>query len=131
MDEQRKALMKPFELLGIAAVCGLVVFGVLVLTTRNVVNGLIAGGSVFIIALVVLAMLVLSYKPNDSVDHYLDRFDVGESKEATTETGNEPAATDGETNLEEAPATTQASEASTEVDDEAQDEELSSRESGV
>ena len=74
-DPKRKALMKPFELLGVAALFGAFVAFIIVYTTRNWDVALIAGGGTFVVAVVVLAMLVLSYKPNAPVVHYLDRFE--------------------------------------------------------
>lgn len=71
--QRRRALLKPFELLSISAVFAVFVFGVFLLSTRNPVTGSIAAGVVFIISTVVLAMLVLSYRPNAEVPVYLDR----------------------------------------------------------
>ncbi|GGA69083.1 hypothetical protein GCM10011490_19540 [Pseudoclavibacter endophyticus] len=71
----RKALLKPFQLVGLSAVFGVFVLLIVLLTTRNLLNGLIAAGVVFILSLVVLAMLVLSYKPNAESTAYLDRFE--------------------------------------------------------
>lgn len=88
-DPKRKALMKPFELLGISAVFGLFVALVIFYTTRNGLVAVIAAGGTFIVAVVVLAMLVLSYKPNEPVVHYLDRFDEDASRidDGDAETG--------------------------------------------
>lgn len=70
----RKALFKPFQLLGLSALFGVFVVLVVLLTTQNLTNALIGGGATFILSLVVLAMLVLSYRPNAEVPVYLDRF---------------------------------------------------------
>lgn len=74
-DPRRRALLKPFELLSISAGFGVFVLLIFLLTTRNFVNGIIAAGIVFIISIVVLAMLVMSYKPNPRSERFLDRFD--------------------------------------------------------
>lgn len=80
-DPRRRALLKPFELLGISGGFGLFVLLVFLLTTRNLVNGVIAAGIVFVISLVVLAMLVMSYRPNPRSERFLDRFEDGEGEE--------------------------------------------------
>ena len=89
MKPQRKALLKPFELLGFAAVLGAVVFGVFLLTTRDVLNGFIAGVGVFIVSVVVLAMLVLSYRPNPEATVYLDRFEESPEDETAAESAKD------------------------------------------
>lgn len=78
---QGKALLKPFQLLGIAG--GLAVFTgfFVMLSLRNFELALIFSGVVFIVTLVVLAMLVLSYRPNPDVPVYLDRFETEEGDE--------------------------------------------------
>lgn len=70
----RKALLKPFQLIGLSAAFGGFVLLIVLLTTRNFELGLIAAGIIFILSIVILAMLVLSYKPNAEVTVYLDRF---------------------------------------------------------
>lgn len=70
----RKALLKPFQLLGLSAAFGIFVLLIVLLTTQNFVNGLIGAGITFVLSVVVLAMLVLSYKPNAEAPVYLDRF---------------------------------------------------------
>ena len=69
---ERRRLMKPFEVLGIAAGCGLTVALVVILALQNFVFALIFGGAAFVVV-VVLAMLLLGYKPNDDAPTYLDR----------------------------------------------------------
>lgn len=86
-DPRRRALLKPFELLSISAGFGVFVLLIFLLTTRNFVNGIIAAGIVFIISIVVLAMLVMSYKPNPRSERFLDRFDEPDADDAP---GGEP-----------------------------------------
>lgn len=102
-DPKRKALMKPFELLGISAVFGLFVAGVIFYTTRNGVVALIAAGGTFVVAVVVLAMLVLSYKPNEPVVHYLDRFDE-DAPRIDGDDGETPAPAAATVSTDSAPA---------------------------
>lgn len=72
--------MKPFEVVAISFVCGVFVLGVVLLTLQNWVLGLILGGIAMVVVLLVLALLLLSYKPNPDVPVYLDR-QLYESKE--------------------------------------------------
>lgn len=65
--------MKPFEVVAISFVCGVFVLGVVLLTLQNWVLGLILGGIAMVVVLLVLALLLLSYKPNPDVPVYLDR----------------------------------------------------------
>lgn len=81
MTASRNALLKPFQLLTIALVCGAFTGFFVFLATHNFSLSMIALGAVFIVALVVLAMLVLSYQPNPDVEVYLDRFDGSGSRE--------------------------------------------------
>lgn len=73
MNEERKALMKPFEVLGIAAAAGVFVLLIVELATKDMVLSLIFAGIAFILTLMVMALLLLSYKPNPDVPVYLDR----------------------------------------------------------
>lgn len=76
-DRQKgKALLKPFQLLGIAGGLALFTGFFVILSLRNIDLALIFSGVVFVVATVVLAMLVLSYKPNPDVPVYLDRFET-------------------------------------------------------
>lgn len=81
MTGQRKALLKPFQLLGIAAGLGLFAGLIILLTIRRIDVALIGAGGIFVVATVVLAMLVLSYKPNPDVPVYLDRFENEDGEE--------------------------------------------------
>jgi len=72
--------MKPFELLAISAGCGLMIFLIVMLTLQNLMIALIGFGVAFIVTIVVLAMLVLSFRPNPEAPVYLDR-QLAESKE--------------------------------------------------
>lgn len=102
--------MKPFELLGISAVMAGFVLLILLLTTQDFLLGIIFAGVAFIVSILVLAMLVLSYSPNPENEVYLDRFenaeqgvsrsDEGEESRAATQT----AAADETTPVDEAAA---------------------------
>lgn len=81
-DRRRTALLKPFQLLGIAAGLGLFAGAIVMLTIRRLDLALIGAGAIFIVATVVLAMLVLSYQPNPDVPVYLDRFEGRDGEEA-------------------------------------------------
>lgn len=94
-ETNRKALLKPFQLLTLAAAFGVFVLLIVLLTLRRIDIGLIAGGAVFIITLVVLAMLVLSYKPNVEATAYLDRFSEP-TPDAATDDAATPAARETE-----------------------------------
>lgn len=77
-DPRRRDLTRPIELLGMAAVFAVFVGGMVILFTRPVstrqwVFALVSAGVTFIVALVVLAMLVLSLgkdavRPLDGAD---------------------------------------------------------------
>ncbi|MGO1543775.1 MAG: hypothetical protein ACTHXA_05470 [Gulosibacter sp.] len=69
----QRALMKPFEVVAIALACGIFVFGVVMLTVQDWLLGLIFAGISIVVVLLVLALLLLSYKPNPDVPVYLDR----------------------------------------------------------
>ncbi|WP_311479005.1 hypothetical protein [uncultured Gulosibacter sp.] len=77
---QRKALMKPFEVLAISIGMGLFAALLVIFTLKNVVAALVLGGGVVVLALVVIGLLLLGYKPNPDVPVYLDR-DLYESGE--------------------------------------------------
>jgi hypothetical protein len=71
--QQRKALMKPFEVVIIAAAAGIFVLLIVLLTVKDIVLGLIFAGVAMVIVLVVMALLLLNYKPNAEAPVYLDR----------------------------------------------------------
>lgn len=79
-QSRRQVLMKPFQVIAISAVCGLFVFGIILLALRNPVLALIGAGVTMVLVLMVLALLLLGYKPNPDVPVYLDR-DLYESDE--------------------------------------------------
>ncbi|MFO7689538.1 MAG: hypothetical protein R6W83_03145 [Cryobacterium sp.] len=62
----RSDRLKPLELIGISAVMALFVGLTILLTTRDVILSSIGFGVTFILALVTIAMLVMSIKPNAS-----------------------------------------------------------------
>ena len=86
---KRRAVLKPFELLGISAVMAGFVLLILLLTTQDFVLGLIFAGVAFIVAILVLAMLVLSYSPNPDTEIYLDRFENAEQGVARSDEGEQ------------------------------------------
>ncbi|GEM_PF-6245761 len=87
MSSKRDAILKPFQLIGIALAFAVFSGAVAVFTTRNVMLAIVGGGGIFIISLVVLAMLVLSYKPNDDAEVYLDRFEPDASRSDSVSDG--------------------------------------------
>ncbi|MDJ0348690.1 hypothetical protein [Cryobacterium sp. PH29-G1] len=68
----RSDRLKPAELLGISAAMALFVGVTILFTTRELTLSLIGLGVTFIVALVVIAMLVLGMKPNESEQTDLD-----------------------------------------------------------
>ncbi|SJM66890.1 hypothetical protein [Gulosibacter sp. 10] len=76
----RRALMKPFEVVAISAGCGIFVLLVVLLTLQDWIIGLVFGGIAMVVVLLVLALVLLGYKPNPDVPVYLDR-DLYESDE--------------------------------------------------
>lgn len=76
----RRALMKPFEVIGISVACGLFVFFIVVYTLKNWTLAFVLGGVAIVAVLLILALLLLGYKPNPDVPVYLDR-DLYESDE--------------------------------------------------
>ena len=88
----RKALMKPFEVVGISAVCGAFVFLIVVYTLKNWTLALVLGGAAIVLVLLILALLLLSYKPNPDAPVFLDRFekpDADGDAEAPAEPGSD------------------------------------------
>ena len=77
---QRQVLMKPFQVIAVSGGLGLFVMVIIIYTLRNWTLGLIWGGIVMVVVLMVLALLLLGYKPNPDVPVYLDR-DLAESDE--------------------------------------------------
>lgn len=77
---QRRALMKPFEVLGVAGASGAFVFLIVLLTLKDFKLGLILAGITIVVVLLILGLLLLSYKPNPDVPVYLDR-DLHDSDE--------------------------------------------------
>ncbi|WP_146079209.1 hypothetical protein [Pseudoclavibacter sp. RFBA6] len=89
---KRRAVLKPFELLGISAVMAGFVLLILLLTTQDFVLALIFAGVAFIAAILVIAMLVLSYSPNPDAERYLDRFENAEQGVSRSDEGEESRA---------------------------------------
>nr|WP_181063006.1 hypothetical protein [Pseudoclavibacter sp. RFBI5] len=89
---KRRALMKPFELLGISAVMAGFVLLILLLTTQDFLLGIIFAGVAFIVSILVLAMLVLSYSPNPENEIYLDRFENAEQGVSRSDEGEQSRA---------------------------------------
>lgn len=84
--------MKPFELLGISAVMAGFVLLILLLTTQDFLLGIIFAGVAFIVSILVLAMLVLSYSPNPENEIYLDRFENAEQGVSRSDEGEQSRA---------------------------------------
>ncbi|WP_104313388.1 hypothetical protein [Pseudoclavibacter sp. RFBB5] len=89
---KRRAVLKPFELLGISAVMAGFVLLILLLTTQDFVLALVFAGVAFIAAILVIAMLVLSYSPNPDAERYLDRFENAEQGVSRSDEGEESRA---------------------------------------
>lgn len=60
----RRDRMKPLELVVISLIIGVFGGGIVLMSTREIVLSAISFGVSFIVSLVVIAMLVLSAKPN-------------------------------------------------------------------
>jgi len=60
----RRDRMKPLELVVISLIIGVFGGGIVLMSTREIVVSAISFGISFIVSLVVIAMLVLSAKPN-------------------------------------------------------------------
>lgn len=60
----RRDRMKPLELVVISLIIGVFGGGIVLMSTRELVLSAISFGIAFIVSLVVIAMLVLSAKPN-------------------------------------------------------------------
>lgn len=99
---QRKALMKPFEVVVIAAACGIFALLIVLLTVQDFVLGLIFAGVAMVVVLVVMALLLLNYKPNADAPVYLDR-QLAESDDPGAK-GAALRPYDGEVEAEEAEA---------------------------
>ena len=67
--------LRPFELLGISAVIGLFTGLVILLTTREWWLAGIGFGSAFILAVMMIALLALSAKPNDAEKSDIEKQD--------------------------------------------------------
>ena len=73
----RKDRLRPLELIGFSAVMALFVGGVVLLSTRELVVGLISFGVTFIVVLVAIAMFSLTFKPDDAEIADIDEQDRG------------------------------------------------------
>jgi hypothetical protein len=62
-EPSRRDRTRPAELIGLAAVLALVLGGVVLLSTRNLLLAVEFAGGGFIVSLVVLAMLLLAVNP--------------------------------------------------------------------
>lgn len=71
--QQRKALMKPFEVVIIAAAAGIFVLLIVLLTLKDIVLGLIFAGVAMVVVFLIMSLLLLNYKPNADAPVYLDR----------------------------------------------------------
>ena len=68
----KRDVFKPVELIVLSAVMALFVGLAVLLSTRNPLLAVIFFGVAFIVVLVVIAMLVLTFKPNKSEQTELD-----------------------------------------------------------
>jgi hypothetical protein len=64
-EPNRRARTRPLELLGLSAVFGVFTGVVVLMSTRDIMLGLIGLGGAFIVSLVVLAMIALAMSPPD------------------------------------------------------------------
>ena len=74
----RSEVLKPLELVGLAAVMALFLGLVVLMSTREPLLALLGFGITFIVVLVVIAMLVLNMKPNDAEKTDMDEQDKGQ-----------------------------------------------------
>jgi hypothetical protein len=72
----KRDIFKPVELIVLSAVMALFVGLTVLLATRNPLLSVIFFGVAFIVVLVVIAMMVLTFKPNSSEQSELDEDDV-------------------------------------------------------
>lgn len=72
----KRDVFKPVELLVLAAVMALFVGLTVLLATRSPLLAVIFFGVAFIVVLVVIAMMVLTFKPNKSEQTELDDEDL-------------------------------------------------------
>lgn len=54
---------RPAELVGLSALAGVFVGGVVLMVTRDIMLSSVAGGGVFVVTIVTLAMMVLAMSP--------------------------------------------------------------------
>lgn len=74
----RSEVLKPLELVGLAAVMAIFLGLVVLMATREPLLALVGFGITFIVVLVVIAMLVLNMKPNDAEKTDMDEQDKGQ-----------------------------------------------------
>jgi hypothetical protein len=72
----KRDIFKPVELIVLSAVMALFVGLTVLLATRNPLLAVVFFGVAFIVVLVVIAMMVLTFKPNKSEQSELDDGDV-------------------------------------------------------
>jgi uncharacterized membrane protein YkgB len=74
----RSEVLKPLELVGLAAVMAIFLGLVVLMATREPLLALVGFVITFIVVLVVIAMLVLNMKPNDAEKTDMDEQDKGQ-----------------------------------------------------
>lgn len=66
--DSRRDRTRPAELIGLAGVLALFAGVIIGVTTRDFTLALIFGVGIFMVALVVFAMLILAFTPNDAIE---------------------------------------------------------------
>ncbi len=73
----RRELLRPLELVALAAVIGVFGGGVALISTRQIGLAGVAFGIAFVVALVVVAMFALTHKPDNAEIVEIDEHDHG------------------------------------------------------
>jgi hypothetical protein len=81
----RRDRMKPLELIIISLIIGVFGGGIVLMSTRELLLSAISFGIAFIVSLVVIAMLVLSAKPNKA-----ELLDIEEQNRGVLDGSEEP-----------------------------------------
>jgi hypothetical protein len=89
----RRELLRPAEYVGGAAIAALFVGGVALFVTRDLVLAAVGTGGVFIVVLMVLALIAMTFKPDAAETAELH----GETAPSSTADAAGETASDGET----------------------------------
>ncbi len=73
----RREVLRPFELVLLAALVGAFAGGVILISTRQFVLAVVGFGIAFIVTLVVVALFALTHKPDDAEILEIDERDHG------------------------------------------------------